>query len=143
MAFPMFATVVWLVFTARLERTPIRPLLVWSAGMTFVWVLLLTLFLDVFDARLSYARVGEALKNQVSANACVNTRGMGYQPRTLLAYHSGLDLRGIPVAECNWLLVLRKRGEPAPVLASHWVVTKNLVRPGDRQYFFQLYARRS
>lgn len=137
-----FATLVWLVFTARLERTPIRPLLVWSAGMTFVWFLLLTLFLDVFDARLSYARVGEILKNQIATNTCVNTRGMGDQPRILLAYHSGLDLRAIPVTECNWLLVLRKRDQPAPDLASHWVVSKNFVRPGDRQYFFLLYARR-
>lgn len=136
-------TVVWLIFTARLTRTPIRPLLVWSAGMTFVWVLLLTLFLEVFDARLSYARVGEILKRQVSsASTCVNTRGMGDQPRRLIAYHSGLDLRALPVTECNWLLVLRKRGEPAPELASHWGVSQKFARPGDRHYFFLLYARR-
>ncbi len=136
------ATVVWVVFTARLKRSPVRPLLVWSAGITFVWVLLLTLFLDVFDARLSYARVGEVLKNQVPSDACVNIRGMGSQPRILLAYHSGLDFRAIPVTECNWLLVLRKRSQPAPPLAPHWVDSKKFMRPGDREYFFLLYARR-
>ena len=136
------ATVVWVVLTARLKRSPVRPLLVWSAGITFVWVLLLTLFLDVFDARLSYARVGEVLKNQVPSDACVNIRGMGSQPRILLAYHSGLDFRAIPVTECNWLLVLRKRSQPAPPLAPHWVGSKKFMRPGDREYFFLLYARR-
>lgn len=134
-------TAIWLIFLARLERSPYRPLLVWSAGMTFIWVLLLTLFLSVFDARLSYTRIGEALKNQVPAKSCINVRGMGPQARTLLAYHSERDLRAMPVKECNWLLVQRKRRQPGPDLAAHWVVYKEIVRPGDREYYFQLYVR--
>lgn len=135
-------TATWVVFMLRVERTPLRPILVWSAGISFIWVLMLTLFLEVFDARLSYTRVGEALQNQVPAGTCINVRGMGAQARTLLAYHSGRDLRAIPVKECNWLVVQRKRRQPPPELASHWVVNKEIVRPGDREYYFQLYARR-
>ena len=138
----LILTATWVIFLARLERTPYRPLLVWSAGITFIWVLLLTFFLEVFDARLSYARIGEVLKKQVPATTCINVRGMGPQARTLLAYHSERDLRAFPVTECNWLVVQRKRGQPAPKLAAHWVVKKEIVRPGDRDNYFQLYARR-
>ena len=136
------ATAVWVIYIARLKRTPLRPLWVWSAGITFVWVLVLTLFLDVFDPRLSYTRVADMLKNQVPPHACVNVRGMGAQPRTLIAYHSELDLRAIPVKDCDWLLVQRKRLQPAPPLATHWRVHDKIARPGDREYYFELYARR-
>lgn len=136
------ATATWVIYVARLKRTPLRPLLVWSAGITFVWVLVLTLFLDVFNPRLSYTRVAAMLNDHVADNACVNVRGMGAQPRTLIAYHSKLDLRAIPVKDCNWLLVQRKRLQPAPPLATHWRVHDTMTRPGEREYYFELYARR-
>ena len=138
----LLITATWVTFLARLERSPYRPLLVWSAGMTFIWILLLTLFLGVFDARLSYTRIGVALKNQVPENTCINARGMGPQARALLAYHSERDIKAIPVKACNWLLVQRKRQQPPPDLAAHWVLNREIVRPGDRDYYFQLYARR-
>lgn len=140
--FGLVITATWVVFLARLKRSPYRPLLVWSAGITFIWILLLTLFLSVFDARLSYTRIGETLKSQVPEQACINARGMGPQARTLLGYHSERDIRAIPVKTCNWLLVQRKRHQPGPELASHWVVHREIVRPGDREYYFQLYVRR-
>jgi len=141
LVFGLMITVAWVVFLARLERSPYRPLLVWSAGITFIWVLLLTLFLEVFDARLSYARIGETLKNQVPQKACINARGMGPQARAMLAYHSERDIRAIPVKTCNWLLVQRKRRQPGPELAAHWAIHQEIVRPGDREYYYQLYAR--
>ena len=139
--FGLIITATWVIFSARLERSPYRPLLVWSAGITFIWVLLLTLFLSVFDARLSYARIGETVKTQVPQNQCLNARGMGPQARTLLAYHSQRDIRAIPVKTCNWLLVQRKRRQAGPDLASHWKLHQEIVRPGDREYYYQLYAR--
>lgn len=137
----LIITATWVIFVARLERSAYRPLLVWTAGITFIWVLLLTLFLSVFDARLSYAGVGAALKAHTDQRACINARGMGPQARTLLAYHSERDIRAMPVKACNWLLVQRKREQPPPNLAAHWVLDREIVRPGDRDYYFQLYAR--
>ena len=141
MVFGLIITATWVVFLARLERSPYRPLLVWSAGITFIWVLLLTLFLSVFDARLSYTHIGESVKKQVPQNACINARGMGPQARAMLAYHSERDIRAMPVKTCNWLLVQRKRRQAGPDLASHWKLYQEIVRPGDREYYYQLYAR--
>ena len=138
----VFVTAVWLIFIARLERTPLRPLLVWSAGITFVWVLMLTLFLEVFDPRLGYASVGEVLQQQVPPGACVNTRSVTSQPRALLAYHSGRDLRALPATECGWLLVQSKRRDPVKSQGSRWILQKKIQRPGDREHRYLLYARR-
>ncbi len=140
--FGVVATAVWVVFIARLKRTPMRPLLVWSAGITFVWVLMLTLFVSVIDPRLGYAGVGKALKKQIPANACLNLRGVSAQVRGLLAYHSELDLRATPAQECGWLLVQSKRRQATQSPASHWMLKTEIARPGDREYHFLLYARR-
>jgi 4-amino-4-deoxy-L-arabinose transferase-like glycosyltransferase len=138
----VLATAIWVIFVARLKRTPLRPLLVWSAGITFVWALLLALFLEIFDPRLSYVQVSQALTSAVPRNACINTRGVNAQPRALLAYHSELELRAAPSTTCDWLLVQSKRGKPEKSLAPRWVFQKEMRRPGDREDYFLLYARR-
>ena len=138
----VIATIVWVVFVARLKRTPLRPLLVWSAGITFVWALLITLFLGVFNPRLSYVQVSQTLTSLVPPNACINARGVYAQPRALLAYQSARELRTAPSAKCDWLLVQSKRDKPEKSLATHWVFKKQMRRQGDREDYFLLYARR-
>lgn len=135
-------TVAWGVFLARLERAPLRPLLAWSGGLTFVWVLLLALFLDVLDARLSYARVGKTLKETVPAGECVNADRVAAQQRILVAYHSGVELKAKPTAECRWLLVQNKRREAARLVKSNWARVLDTARPGDREDLFRLYVRK-
>jgi 4-amino-4-deoxy-L-arabinose transferase-like glycosyltransferase len=136
------ATVSWLVFIARVPRSPLRPILVWSAGISFVWVLLLGLFLSVFDPRLGYTRVAEVLSKQIPHGECVNTRNVGSQQRVLLAYHSGLDLRASATADCGWLLVQGKRRESPGAIEPGWELRQQTRRAGDRADLFSLYARR-
>ncbi len=138
----VLATAVWVISVARLKRTPLRPLLVWSAGITFVWVLLIALFLELFDPRLSYVQVSQVLTNVVPPNACINARGVYAQPRALLAYQSGRELRTAPSAMCDWLLVQSKRDKPEKAFATRWVFKKQMRRQGDREDYFLLYARR-
>lgn len=135
-------TAIWLIFIARVPRSPLRPLLVWSAGISFVWVLLLSLFLGVFDPRLSYTRVAEVLSKQVPHGECVNTRNLGAQQRVLLAYHSGLELRASASADCGWLLVQGKRRESPGFVEPRWELRQQTQRAGDRVDLFRLYARR-
>ncbi len=134
-------TVAWIVFLARVERSPLRPMLVWTAGMTFIWVLLMALFQAPLDRRLSYASVAEVLVARVPASECIQTQQMRSQQRLLLAYHSGL--RFVPAASaCNWLLVETRRNEAPPQIAPEWVKQWEGARPGDRSDRFHLYARR-
>ena len=134
-------TVAWGVFLARVERSPLRPMLVWTAGITFIWVLLMALFQAPLDRRLSYASVGEVLAARVPDDACIQTHQVRSQQRLLLAYHSGRLLAPGDLG-CGWLLVETRRNEAPPHIEPEWVKQWEGARPGDRSDRFHLYARR-
>jgi hypothetical protein len=134
-------TLAWIVFLARVQRSPLRPMLVWTAGMTFIWVLLMALFQAPLDRRLSYASVADELISRVPAGACIQTYQVRSQQRLLLAYHSGRLLAPADVG-CGWLLVETRRREAEPHISAEWVKQWEGARPGDRSDRFYLYARR-
>lgn len=134
-------TLAWAVFLVRVKPSPLRPMWVWTVGLTFVWVLLMALFLGPLDRRLSYVSVAQQLVARVPAGACVQTRAVRTTQRGVLAYHSGLDL--LPDAtDCDWLLVQTRQREAAPQVTDDWVKLWDGARPGDRSDRFHLYARR-
>jgi hypothetical protein len=135
-------TLAWALFLARLPRTPLRPILAWSAGMTFVWALLIALFLDVFDARLGYARVATEIRAAVPAHECVIADRVPAQQRVLIGYHSGRALTPRRDADCRWLLVQVRRREAARPVDARWVRVLDSARPGDREDRFRLYVRK-
>jgi 4-amino-4-deoxy-L-arabinose transferase-like glycosyltransferase len=141
LALGLVVTLAWIVFLARVERSPLRPMLVWTAGMTFSWVLLMALFQAPLDRRLSYASVGEALTKHVPPADCIQTYRIRSQQRLLLTYHSGRQF-GPADPRCNWLLVETRRNEAAPRIPAGWVKQWEGVGPGDRYERFHLYARR-
>jgi hypothetical protein len=141
LALGLVVTLAWIGVLARVGRSPLRPILVWTAGMTFIWVLLMALFQVPLDRRLSYASVAEVLVARVPAAECIQTHQLRSQQRLLLAYHSGLRLVPGDVG-CNWLLVETRRNEAVPQLAPDWVKQWEGARPGDRSDRFHLYVRR-
>jgi hypothetical protein len=133
-------TLVWIGFLARVERSPLRPMLVWTASMTFIWVLLMALFQAPLDRRLSYASVGEVLAVWVPPTGCIQTYRVRSQQRYLLAYHS--DRQFSPTdPSCGWLLVETRRREAPPRIPPGWVKQWEGARPGDRSDRFHLYVR--
>jgi 4-amino-4-deoxy-L-arabinose transferase-like glycosyltransferase len=141
LALGIAVTLAWAVFLTRVKRSPLRPILVWTAGMTFVWVLLMTLFLAPLDRRLSYAGVADELVKRVPSGACIQTYQVRGQQRLLLAYHSGRLLAPADVG-CDWLLLETRRREAEPHVPAEWVKQWEGARPGDRSDRFHLYARR-
>lgn len=140
LALGLVVTLAWIVFVARVRRSPLRPILVWTAGMTFIWALLMALFQAPLDRRLSYASVGEVLAARVPPTECIQTYQVRSQQRLLLAYHSQRVL--VPADPgCNWLLVETRRREATPQVAAEWSKQWDGARPGDRSDRFHLYAR--
>jgi hypothetical protein len=134
-------TLAWIAFLARIQRSPLRPALVWATGMTFIWTLLLALFLAPLDRRLSYVSVAEELAARVPPGACIQTHAMRSTQRLLLAYHSGRTL--VPAdLDCGWLLLETRSRGAAPRVPDTWVKQWDGARPGDRTDRFHLYARR-
>lgn len=141
LALGLVVTLVWIGFLARVQRSPLRPMLVWTASMTFVWVLLMALFLAPLDQRLSYVSVAAEVAARVPPAECVQTVRLGSEQRLLLAYHSGRRLVPADVG-CNWLLVETHRREAEPHVPADWVKQWDGARPGDRSDRFHLYGRR-
>ena len=141
LALGLAVTLAWIVFLARVRRSPLRPILVWTAGMTFSWGLLMALFQAPLDQRLSYASVGAELAARVPPTECIQTVQVRSQQRLLLAYHSGRQFAPAD-PDCNWLLMETRRHETAPRIPPGWVQQWEGARPGDRSDLFHLYGRR-
>jgi hypothetical protein len=136
----LVVTLVWIAFLARVGKSPLRPILVWTAGMTFIWTLLMGLFQVPLDNRLSYRSVAAALVAQVPQTDCIEAGQVRYQQRLLLAYHSDRRLV-VDDSGCNWLLLeTRRKGAAAPLPAG-WEKQWDGARPGDRSERFYLYVR--
>ncbi|MBS0329032.1 MAG: hypothetical protein JSR30_04215, partial [Proteobacteria bacterium] len=129
------------VFLVRIRRSPLRPILVWTAGMTFSWGLLMALFQAPLDQRLSYASVGAVLAARVPPTECIQTYQVRSQQRLLLAYHSGRMLAPADIG-CAWLLVETRQRDVEPHISPDWVKVWDGARPGDRSDLFHLYGRR-
>ncbi|HWR77191.1 MAG TPA: glycosyltransferase family 39 protein [Thiobacillus sp.] len=140
LALGLVVTLAWIGFLTRVSRTPLRPMLVWTAGMAFIWALLMALFQAPLDRRLSYASVGEVLTARVPPADCIQTYRVRSQQRLLLAYHSGRQFAPAD-PNCGWLLVETRRREVAPRIPAGWVKQWEGARPGDRSDLFHLYAR--
>lgn len=134
-------TLLWIGFMLRLQRSPLRPILAWTAGMTFVWVLLMVLFQAPLDRRLSYASVAGELAVRVPRGACIQATAVRSQQRQLLAYHSGRLIAPSDIG-CDWMLVESRRRGDEPDVSAEWVKQWEGARPGDRSDRFHLYARR-
>lgn len=141
LALGALVTLLWVGFLVRVERSPLRPVLVWTTGLTFIWVLLMALFQGPLDRRLSYAGVAAQLAARVPADACIQTHAMRGTQRQLLAYHSGRYLVPADLG-CDWLLVETREREAEPHVSPNWVKRWEGARPGDRSDRFHLYVRR-
>lgn len=143
MSLGLLVTLAWvigLIWVFRQPRVPQRPVLVWSAGVCFIWALLMALFMGPLDKRLSYVDIAGQLERQTGGRGCVATRNLGLTHRKILAYHSTLDLRPGVSEQCEWLLTYNKsRHEVVP--AGNWQLDWKGGLPGQKGDRFWLYRR--
>ena len=139
-------TLMWLAVVARSLRSTRRAIVNWAAGITMVWMLVMTLGLPLVDQARSYrglaARVAQNLPRDFN---CVARRGVGDAQRALLDYFANLRTFADdqPAGQrCNVVLVqaspLRVPAAP-PGAYELW----RGARPGDRNELFILYRRQA
>ncbi len=137
-------TLMWWAVVARSLRSTRRALVNWTAGITMVWMLVMTLGVPLIDQARSYRAVSARLvENLPPDSGCVAAQNLGDAQRALLDYF--VNLRTVPenspaAARCNTLLVqavpLRQ-----PKVPPGWSETWRGSRPGDRNELFILYHR--
>jgi hypothetical protein len=137
-------TLMWWAVVVRSLRSTRRALVNWAAGITMVWMLVMTLGVPLIDQARSYralsARVTEHLP---SGYGCVARSNVGDAQRALLDYFVGLRTVAVEqpaAAGCRALLV---QAAPlrVPTVPPGWRETWRGSRPGDRNEFFILYQR--
>ena len=138
-------TLIWLAVVARSLRSTRRALVNWTAGITMVWMLVMTLGVPLVDQARSYRGVSAKLVHALPPGfSCVASKNLGDAQRALLDYFIGLRsvrLEHPASARCRALLVqaaLQRGTDPAP---DGWREIWRGSRPGDRHEAFVLYER--
>ena len=137
-------TLLWAVVVARSLRSTRRALVNWTAGITMVWMLVMTLGIPLVDQARSYRGVASRLVQNLPPDfRCVARENLGDAQRALLDYF--VNLTTIPVEfpaalGCRALLV---QATPlhAPKVPTGWTERWRGSRPGDRNELFILYER--
>lgn len=138
-------TLMWLAVVARSLRSTRRAVVNWAAGITMVWMLVMTLGVPLVDQARSYRamalRLAQALPKD---HGCVARRNVGDAQRALLDYFVGLRSvrEEFPAAKrCRALLIQATSGR-LPLAEAEWAEIWRGSRPGDRKEVFILYRRR-
>jgi len=137
-------TIGWFVLLLRSERSTLRSLTQWAAGMTLSWGLVMTLGLGWIDYGKTYRRVGTSLANQLpSDHGCIESRGLGETQRAAFHYHAGVVTTRAEVhgaTGCPFLVVqTHVRAEPLSP-GPEWTLVWEGRRPRDSERYY-LYRR--
>jgi len=135
----------WLAVLASFRKTPMRPVVVWGAGITTIWALIATLFLGWADAVKSYRSVVVSMQNALPKKYdCVSSRDLGDAQRAMLHYFADIVTHRDEVParkrECELLLV---QGHPLVevIPSGPWKKIWEGGRPGDKDERYRLYRR--
>ena len=137
-------TLIWLVVVARSLRSTRRALVNWTAGITMVWMLVMTLGVPLVDQARSYRKLSAEIAGALPSDfRCIARHNVGEAQRALLDYfvniHTVRD--DIPAAaHCNALL-LQATPAATPAMSPEWEEVWRGSRPGDRHEMFVLYRR--
>lgn len=137
-------TLTWLAVVARSLRSTRRAVVNWAAGITMVWMLVMTLGVPLVDQARSYRGVAARLALALPRDGtCIARHQVGDAQRALFDYFAGV--RTVPMSSpaahgCGTLLV---QAAPlrAPAVGAGWSELWRGTRPGDRNEVFILYRR--
>src|SRR5260221_3448498 len=137
-------TLIWVVVVARSLRSTRRALVNWTAGITMVWMLMMTIGLPLVDEARSYRRVAARIVEQLSGNfRCIARRNLGDPQRALLDYFANIrTIRDeFPAALGCRMLLVQAAPLKIPAIGPEWTEVWRGSRTGDRNELFILYRR--
>jgi 4-amino-4-deoxy-L-arabinose transferase-like glycosyltransferase len=98
-------TIIWLLLVWRVGRSIRRSVINWAAGITLLWVLLMTLWLPWLDVNKSYRSMVTSLATALpEKHGCIASRYLGDGQKAMLHYFG--NILTIPRGElrCDMLL---------------------------------------
>jgi 4-amino-4-deoxy-L-arabinose transferase-like glycosyltransferase len=137
-------TLIWMVVVARSLRSTRRAVVNWTAGITMVWMLVMTLGVPLVDQARSYRAVASRLVAVLPPDfKCIARRNVGDAQRALLDYFVNLTTvrDDLPAASGCHVLLVQAAPLRIPPAGPGWTEVWRGSRPGDRNELFILYRR--
>jgi len=138
-------TIIWLFTALRAQHSNRAAATNWAIGMTFVWTLLMTLWLPMIDSARSYRDVFTSLKNNLPAEySCVASESLGDSQRELLHYY--VNIKTYPSfseesKNCDLYLIQDDKNPKEMMLGEDWHQIWNDKRVSERKESFRLFQQ--
>jgi 4-amino-4-deoxy-L-arabinose transferase-like glycosyltransferase len=138
-------TIAWCVLLFNVRRTAERPVIIWSAGVTVVWSVLVLLMVGYADTGKSYRWMVSSLQAALpTRRICVSSENLGEAQRAMFHYYAGLvtSREENPSAQknCDVLLVQDTWKGPREI-NGRWQLIWQGARPGDNVERYRLFRR--
>jgi hypothetical protein len=137
-------TLIWIVVVARSLRSTRRALVNWTAGITMVWMLVMTLGVPLVDQARSYRALAARVVPQLPGTfRCVARKNLGDAQRALLDYFANIRTMrdDIPAAARCEALIVQASPLRVPEVGNEWTEIWRGSRPGDRNELFIVYRK--
>jgi 4-amino-4-deoxy-L-arabinose transferase-like glycosyltransferase len=137
-------SLIWVVVVARSLRSPRRALVNWTAGITMVWMLMMTIGLPLVEQARSYRSVASRIVDELPKDfKCIARLDLGDAQRALLDYFVGIRTIRVEFPASSHCKALLAQASPlkVPAVGPEWSEVWRGSRPGDRNELFILYRR--
>jgi len=133
----------WLYTLFLKPASPLRSVLRWTAGLTLMWGVFATLWLDWADYLRSYRSVATALRSDLPVKArCVASRNVGLSQRAAFYYHANIVMQPMDESRpraCPYVIAQELPGNKPEGPGAGWKLIADAGRPGDKLERFRLY----
>ena len=133
-------TIIWILLVWRVGRSIRRSVINWAAGMTLVWILLMTLWLPWLDFNKSYRTMVTSLAAALpEKHDCIASRYLGDGQKAMLHYFGNILTKPWGEQSCNLLLTQGNLSRSDQRQGNWKVVWKGgrLGQTSDRYYLYQ------
>lgn len=138
-------TLIWFIVSLRAKLTKRSTVTNWAIGMTFVWCLLMTLWLPLIDNAKSYASVFASIKKALPAETtCINSLNVGKAQSYLFDYYANITLQPFERSQqlnCNVYLIQDEKGTGKMTPGAEWQIIWQGKRAADRKESFRLFQK--
>lgn len=143
--FALLFTAAWAVIAFNIKRSPERPVILWGAGVTTVWALVVILMFGWIDLGKSYrGMVRDLLAALPADHGCIYSQSLGETQRAMLDYHGQIVTVRLESPgdrpRCD-LLITQDHWSQTGVMGDPWTLVWEGRRPSDHKERYRLYRR--
>lgn len=138
-------TLIWLFAIFRSQHSNRSVATNWAIGMTFVWTMLMTLWLPMIDSARSYSNVFTSLKRALPTDyVCITSESLGSAQSDLLHYYANVKTYKSQSGEhinCDLYLIQDYRKPKKITLGAGWQQIWSGKRSRERKESFRLFQQ--